>query len=75
MKRKFTRSIVFLLIFAFLTVPILTIVPVEEADAWIRHGCCVKECTKSFWGIKITYCCKSEVYWHLSPFWHPWSCP
>jgi len=75
MKRKLTQGIGFLLIFTFLSVSILALLPAEEADAYIRHGCCVKECTKKIWGIKITYCCKSEVYWHLNPFWHPWSCP
>lgn len=75
MMKTLSRTILALLIIAFLSAPLLTIVPVKEADAWIAHGCCARECTKKVWFLTITYCCESTVYWHLNPFSHDWECP
>lgn len=72
---KCRTSLTLLLLVGVLSMSFLTIIPVEDADAWIRHGCCVKECTRGWGPFKITWCCESRVFWHLSPFYHSFSCP
>jgi len=64
-----------LLIVAFLSVSILTLVPVQDADAWNAHACnCRSEIvynSDGSWYVKFT----CDWYFHWYPFKHDWECP
>lgn len=72
---KRRTALTLLLIVGVLSMSLLTIIPVEDADAWIRHGCCVRECQAGWGPLKIRWCCEQAVFWHLNPFAHPFQCP
>lgn len=75
MRQDVLSAVTALLIIVFLSASFTMIAPVEDADAWLRHGCCIEKRTRSFLGIRITYCVRWEVEFHFNPFPHPYECP
>lgn len=85
MKKKNVQSIIiFMLLFAFLAGSFLMISPVEDADAWWRHECNCKNVRESGMEVDpatgnyryvVRFVRRCEIFWHLSPFPHEWSCP
>ena len=75
MKQHVLSAVTALLIIGFLSASFTMIAPIEDADAWLRHGCCIKTKSLTFLGVTITYCIRWSVEYHLNPFPHPYECP
>ena len=63
------RSIAFLLIIAFVGVFFLTVVPIEEAEAWPAHpsNCRSEVVYNSDGSWSASLKCDWEFHWHLGP--------